>query len=51
MAAGFREKAKFPRRTSLCPVLLLQDLAVVGSQESSAEREVSLPSQIKRRVS
>lgn len=30
LAAGLREKSEFPRWTSLCPVLLLQDLAVVG---------------------
>lgn len=45
MAAGLREKSKFPRWTNLCPVLLW-DMAAMGSQESSAVREVSLPSQI-----
>jgi len=51
LAAGLREKTEFPRWTNLCAILLLQDPTAVGSQESSAVREVSLPALIKRRVS
>lgn len=46
---GSGKRVSFPGG-QVC-VLLLQDLVVVGSQESSAVKEVSLPSQIKRRVS